>query len=141
MVGVFFCTHVIGTNASGYRKMELWNKQLNLFFRDIGIQYWLDIVYFERLRGNCIKEVSTYLWVDPSNIWFKWFYVKELQCFALLRRRATWFFAVWAIGRYILGWSVSKILIIILSSRVSTSKNRNIVYWSKETCAYESNYI
>ena len=38
----------------------------------------------------------------------------------------------------ILGWLVGKIIIIILSFRVSTSKNKNIDHWGKETCAFMS---
>ena len=49
--------------------------------------------------------------------------------------KATSFFVVQAVGRIILGRSVGKIIIIILSLRVGKSKNKNIDHRGKETCA------
>ena len=41
-----------------------------------------------------------------------------------------------------LGWSVCKIvIIIILSLGFGTSKNKNINHWGKENCAYQSDHI
>ena len=44
-------------------------------------------------------------------------------------------------GRTILGWSIGKILIIILSLMVSTSRNKNIDNWGKSSSAYEIDHI
>ena len=63
------------------------------------------------------------------------------------KAKATYFFAVQTVERIISGWSVGKI-IIILSFRISTSKNKNADHRVKETCAirsiqvtYETNHI
>ena len=52
--------------------------------------------------------------------------------------KATSFFVVREVGRITLGGSVSKILIIILSFRVGSSKNKNADHRVKETDAIMS---
>ena len=66
----------------------------------------------------------------------------------LPKANTTWFFVVQAVGRIISGWPVGKIIIIILSFRVGTSKNKKINHGVRETCAimstqvmYEINHI
>ena len=50
-----------------------------------------------------------------------------------VKAKANYFFIVWAVGRIVSGRSVGKIIIIILSFWVSTSKNKNIDHRVKET--------
>ena len=52
-----------------------------------------------------------------------------------------YFFIVQAVGRTILGRLVSKIVIIILNSRVDTSKNKIIDHRVKEYYVNESDHI
>ena len=53
----------------------------------------------------------------------------------LIKAKATEIRLVHAAGRIILGWSVSKMIIIILSFRVGTFEIKNIDNWGKATCA------
>ena len=53
----------------------------------------------------------------------------------LTKAKATENWFVHAAGRIILGWSVSKMIIIILSFRVGTFEIKNIDHWGKATCA------
>ena len=62
--------------------------------------------------------------------------------------KATLFFVVQAVERIISGWSVGKIIILILNFRFGLSKSKNIDDGVKETCAimltkvtYEVNHI
>ena len=71
-------------------------------------------------------------------------YLIRILCNQL--REGNLIFVVQAVGRIISGRSVGKI--IILSFRVSTSKNKNADHWVKEICAirsiqviYETNHI
>ena len=57
---------------------------------------------------------------------------------SLPKVNATEFFVVQAVGEIILGQSVSKIIIIFLSFRVSTSKNKNADHRVKQTCTIRS---
>ena len=50
-----------------------------------------------------------------------------------VKAKANYFFIAWAVGRIVSGRSVGKIIIIILSFWVSTSKNKNIDHRVKET--------
>ena len=50
-----------------------------------------------------------------------------------VKAKANYFFIVWAVERIVSGRSVGKIIIIILSFWVSTSKNKNIDHRVKET--------
>ena len=52
-----------------------------------------------------------------------------------IKAKATEIRFVHAAGRIILGWSVSKMIIIILSFRVGTFEIKNIDNWGKATCA------
>ena len=55
--------------------------------------------------------------------------------------KATYFFVVQAVRKIISGLSVGKIIIIILSFRVGTSKNKNIENRVKENCAIMSTQV
>ena len=64
------------------------------------------------------------------------------------KAKASSFFVVRAVGRIISGRSVGKILIIILSFKVGTSKTKDTDHRVKETCAtmsiqvtYETDHI
>ena len=58
-----------------------------------------------------------------------------------MSNKAKELFVVQIVGRIILGRLVSKIMKIILSFRVGTSKNENIDHRGRETCDYESDLI
>ena len=59
----------------------------------------------------------------------------------MIRRRQLNIFVVRAVERIISSQSVGKIIIITLSFRVGTSKNKNIDHRVKETCAVMSTQI
>ena len=71
-----------------------------------------------------------------------------LKEYFLHKMKATQFLVVWAAGRIVSSQPVGKIIIIILSFRISPSKNKNDDHQVKETCGirsiqviYETNLI
>ena len=93
---------------------------------------FLTIIHYSMLPrfGNCNSICSA----------FK-FLIFLLACIRSLRQRQLDLFIVRSVGRTFSGRLVGKIIVIILSFRVGTSKNKNIDYQLKETCVIMSTQV